>query len=314
MTKLSSIVRPMSLFAAPLAAAWLCSVTPAAAQAREGSFDRSLKVTGTVDLSVQAGSGQIRVQPGPTDSVRVVGRIRAGNSWLAGGDVEQRIGKIEQNPPIEQQGNTIRVGRFSDEELTRNISISYDVTVPADTKVTARNGSGSMVIGAVKGAVDARCGSGSIQVDGAASLEAHTGSGSIRAAAIAGSISANSGSGSITVAQTGAGEVSVSASSGSIELTGVNGAARASSSSGSISIAGRPAGPWSLSSSSGSITITLPADAAFDVDARTTSGSVSTTHPVTMTGELGRHRLEGKVRGGGPLVKASASSGSIRIK
>ena len=67
--------------------------------------------------------------------------------------------------------------------------------------------------------------------------------------------------------------MTVSAASGGISLTGVNGAARVNSSSGGITIDGRPSGPWSLHSSSGGITMTVPPDAAFDLDARTSSGS-----------------------------------------
>lgn len=308
-------VRRTMLCAAPVAAAWLAMVVPSAAQAREGSFERTLTVGGAVDLEVSAGAGAIRIQPGAGGSVRIAARLKAGDSWFSSdASIAERIKKIEQNPPIEQQGNTIRVGHFADGELSRNISISYDVTVPADTKVTAHAGSGSIAVGAVKGAVHANCGSGSIQVDGAASFEAHSGSGSITARAIGGAVSAQSGSGSITIAQVGPGEVSVSAASGSVTLTGVNGAANVSTASGSISIDGRPAGPWSLHASSGTVSISVPPDAAFDLQARTSSGSVSSVLPVAISGEIDRRRLEGKVRGGGPVVKVSTSSGNIRIR
>ena len=303
------------LVAAPIAAAWLVLGAPASAQVREGSFEKTLTVAGAVDLSVQTGSGSITIQPGATGTVRVAAKLKSDGSWTASdSDIEQRIQKIIQNPPIEQQGNVIRIGRFADSDLARNISISYEVTVPADTKVAAKTGSGSMVIGAVKGAVEASSGSGSIKADGAASLEASTGSGSIRAASIAGAISAKSGSGSITIAQSGPGDASASTGSGSIALTGVNGAARVNSGSGSITIDGRPAGPWSLHSSSGGITMTVPPGAAFDLDARTSSGAISSAYPVTMTGTIDKHHVSGKVGGGGPAVQVSCSSGSIRIK
>ena len=322
------------LTAAVALAASLAVVMPSAAQTPEGAFDRTLKVSGAVDLDIASGAGSIRIEPGAAGSVRVAARLKAGNSWLAGGDVETRIRQIEQNPPIEQQGNVIRVGHFTDPDLPRNISISYDVTVPSDTKLAASTGSGSIAVGAIQGParlqsgsgsvtagrvggnVEASTGSGSIKVDGAASLEARTGSGSIQAAAITGPTKANSGSGSVTVAQAGKGDVDVSAASGSITLTGVDGAARANSASGSIRIDGRPAGPWSLHSSSGSITVTVPPDAAFDLDARVNSGTIDSAHPVTMevTGKIDKRHVQGKVRGGGPLIEASCSSGSIRIR
>jgi hypothetical protein len=323
-----------ALTAAVAVAASLACATPAAAQTPEGSFDRTLKVAGAVDLDVSSGSGSILVSPGAAGSVHVVARLKAGNSWIAGSDVERRIRQIEQNPPIEQQGNSIRIGRFPDSDLSRNISISYEITVPSETKLAASTGSGSIAVGAIKGPaavksgsgsvavgrvgglVEASTGSGSIKVEGAAGLEASTGSGSISAAAVAGPTKVHSGSGSITIAQTGKGDVSASAASGGITLTGVEGAARVNSSSGSIRIEGRPAGPWSLHSSSGGITITVPPDAAFDLDARTNSGTIDSAHPVTMevTGRIDKRHVQGKVRGGGPLVEASCSSGTVRIR
>jgi hypothetical protein len=308
-------LRRITLLAIPFVVACLAHAAPASAQVREGSFERTLTVAGPVDLSVQTGSGAVNVQPGAAGSVRVAARLKSDGSWTASdASIEQRIQKIVQNPPIEQQGNVIRIGRIADEDLARNISISYDVTVPADTKVTASTGSGSIVVGAVKGAVSANSGSGGIRVEGAAGLKAHTGSGSIRASGVAGAIAANSGSGSITVAQTGAGEVSVSAASGDVTLTGVNGPARVNTASGSITIDGRPVAPWSLHAASGGVSVTVPPDAAFELDAQSSSGSVSSAHPVTMSGELEKHHMKGKVRGGGPLVQVATASGSIHIK
>src|SRR5580658_7487878 len=95
-----------------------------------GSFDRSLSVTGPVELSVQTGSGHIHVHAGPGSTVTIHGEIRANSSFLSG-DAAERIHQVEQNPPIEQTGNTIRIGHSGDADWFRNLSISYDVTVPA---------------------------------------------------------------------------------------------------------------------------------------------------------------------------------------
>lgn len=308
------------------------STVPAHAQSVEGAFDRTLTVTGAVDLDIRTGAGQITVTPGASTTVRVTARLRADQSWFGRGDVAQRIKQIEQTPPIEQQGNTVRIGRFTDESLQDHISISYDVTVPAATRLTTHSGSGRQRIGDINGPVDATAGSGtieigrvatavtvstgsgSIDVAGAGRLNARAGSGGIRAAAVAGSVTAQSGSGSIRIDQTGKGDSDVSASSGGITLTGVNGAARVRCSSGSVSIEGRPSGPWSVNSSSGTVTLTLPSDAAFELDASTSSGSIDSAHPITMVGQIDKKRLRGAVRGGGPLVEIRASSGSIRIR
>jgi DUF4097 and DUF4098 domain-containing protein YvlB len=328
------ILRRRKLGLVPLATvalAWFALAPQAAAQTAEGSFERTLKVTGPVELNVRSGSGRIHVIAGVGDTVRIAARLRADNPWFSG-DATARIREIEKNPPVEQTGNSIRLGRFADETIARNISISYDVTVPARTTVSARTGSGSIDIGDLSGPVDANTGSGSITVGrvagaviagtgsggiavtGAGSLNARTGSGSIRGSAVAGALTASSGSGSVHVAQSGKGDVNVSSSSGDVEVTGVEGAARVSASSGSIVVEGRPAGPWDVHSSSGGVTLRIPADAQFDLDARVSSGRIETTHAITMSGTIDKRRLQGKVQGGGPLVSVNTSSGGIRIQ
>jgi hypothetical protein len=313
------------------AAICLTLAAPAWAQRAEGSFERVLKVSGFVDLSVRSGSGQIRVVPGPGDTVKVSARLRADSFWL-GNSAITRIREIEKNPPVEQAGQTIRIGYFKDETLSRHVSISYEVTVPEAARVDARTGSGGIDIGDVKGPVDAgtgsgsitvgrvagavtaSTGSGSIEVRGAGGLDAHSGSGSIRATAVAGPVKVRTGSGGIRVAQAGKGDIEASSGSGEVVATGVSGAARISASSGGVTVEGRPGAPWNVHASSGGITIRLPQDAAFDLAARASSGQITSAHPITVQGTVGRHRLEGKVRGGGPLVEVSSSSGGIRIE
>jgi len=311
--------------------AWAAAPVPGLAQSREGSFERTLTVTGPVDLSIRSGSGRIRVLPGGDGTVRITARLRASSSWFTG-DASERIQQIIRQPPVEQTGNVIRVGRFADEKLARNISISYEVTVPLATAVNARTGSGGMDIGDLRGAVDASTGSGSIDVGrvagrvvvstgsggidvaGAESLDARSGSGSIRAMGVAGAVKANTGSGSLRITQTAKGDLDASSSSGEVVVTGVESAARVSASSGTVIVEGRPGGPWNVHSSSGRVTVRIPADARFNLDARASSGRIESVHPVTVTGRVDRQRLQGQVRGGGPLVEVRSSSGGIRIE
>lgn len=311
------------------AAVSLAAAGPVTAQA-EGSFERTLKVTGPVDLEIRSGSGSIRVTPGPADSVRISARIRSGRFWFSG-NAADRIREIERNPPIEQSGNSIRVGYETDRSLFRNISISYDVTVPSRTTVDARTGSGAVDVGDLEGAVEAHSGSGSIAIGrvagpvvattgsgaidvcGAQGLEARAGSGSIKATGIAGAVTAHSGSGAVRVDHVGRGDLDVSSSSGHVTVTGIDGAARISSSSGGVDVEGRPSGPWDIRSSSGSVVLRVPKDAPFELDARASSGGIDVSHPVTVSGRLDRRHVQGQVRGGGPRVAVRTSSGGIRI-
>src|SRR6185295_12489469 len=98
-----------------LAFALVCA-SPATGQAQrrsvEGSFDRTLTVGNTVDLDVATGSGSIDIRQGSSGRVEIHGKVRSGTDWFRSDrDAEDIVREIEANPPIEQVGNTIRVGR-----------------------------------------------------------------------------------------------------------------------------------------------------------------------------------------------------------
>jgi len=93
----------------------------------------------------------------------------------------------------------------------------------------------------------------------------------------------------------------------------VNGPARARSGSGSIALQGNVTRPWSIETGSGGVTLALPPTAAFDLEAETGSGSISTRHPVETRGSASKRHVQGRVRGGGPVVHVSTGSGSIEV-
>jgi DUF4097 and DUF4098 domain-containing protein YvlB len=147
------------------------------------------------------------------------------------------------------------------------------------------------------------------------SVRASTGSGGIHASGIAGSVTANTGSGTVEISQTAPGDVYVETGSGEVELHGVQGRVRVHAGSGSLHAEGKPTGDWDLRTASGSVMLRLPADAAFNLEASTGSGNISTTHELTVSGVIGgRHELHGKAHGGGPVISAHTSSGSIRVE
>ena len=312
--------------------AWPAGV---AAQRATGSFDRTLTVTGSVDLEVRSGSGSIEVRAGKAGSVEITGRVTSGDWGLlrSRSSAQERVRRVEASPPIEQTGNRVILGRIDDEDLKNSVSISYTVLVPPDTTLVSKTGSGSHQIEGLRGAITATSGSGSIRVrDAGADVRASTGSGSIVADAVAGAFSASSGSGSIdgvsvkggvtvktgsgsvSVSQSGGGPIDASASSGSIRLTGLRGSLRASTSSGTLHVQGEPTSDWRLSSSSGHVTVELAGKPAFALDAHSNSGRIATDYPVTVSGIISRRELRGSVNGGGPLLQVRTSSGGIDIR
>jgi DUF4097 and DUF4098 domain-containing protein YvlB len=99
-----------------------------------------------------------------------------------------------------------------------------------------------------------------------------------------------------------------------MELRGVHGSLEAQAGSGTITAEGNPTGSWTVHSGSGTIRLTLASDAAFDLDAHTSSGSITVRQPVTVQGSIGRKELRGKVRGGGVAVEVETGSGNIEIQ
>jgi hypothetical protein len=300
----------------------------------EGSFDRSLTVSGPVELAVTSGSGDIQVRTGTDGAVHVRGRIRAGmGGWVSfsGQSAEERVRQLEKDPPIEQSGNRIHVGpRRSDG--WNGVSISYEITVPANARVEVQSGSGDLEVadlagpveastgsgdirvGRVKGGVNANTGSGDITLEGATAARASTGSGNVTAASIRGDFDGRSGSGDITVTQQGAGSVEISTGSGNVDLTGASGPVRVRASSGDIVLQGTPADTWDVSASSGDVHLRLPSQGGFDLDLESHSGQIETSIPITVTGSQSRRTLKGHVRGGGPRVHVTTSSGAITIR
>src|SRR5215470_1344985 len=86
-----------------------------------GTFDRTLQVSGPVNLDVTSGSGNITVHAGSSGSVTVHATIRARDSW-SGLSAQEKIKRLQANPPVEQRGNDIRIGRIEDRELQQNVS------------------------------------------------------------------------------------------------------------------------------------------------------------------------------------------------
>jgi DUF4097 and DUF4098 domain-containing protein YvlB len=266
---------------------------PALALASDGTFDKTLSVNGAVQLEVSTGSGYVRVTPGSDNQVHIIGHVRANHGWM-GGNSDDQVKQVVDNPPIQQSGNTIRVGQ-THESLFNHLSIDYDITTPKSTHLKAESGSGDIRAASMGGGTRLETGSGTINGDdlgGDSYLQ--TGSGDVRV---------NFSNGSNVVAGTG---------SGSIRITGVKGSLKAETGSGDVSIAGQPTDNWKVETGSGSIDLNL-GGAKFTLDAETGSGSIHTDQAISMQGSLERHHITGNVAGGGPTVKVETGSGSIRI-
>ncbi len=266
-----------TLFAATLAVFVTATATAAFAADSEGTFDKTLSVSGQPTVSVSTGAGYIHVNPGQDNQFHVIGHVHA-NPNSSSSDTDSRVKQIVASPPIAQSGNTITLGKHDDTDLYRNIVIDYEITTPRSTALAANSGSGSVQI-----------------------------------AGIAGTVSAQTGSGPINLSLANSSDVKAQSGSGSIHIDGFGGGLRAQTGSGAIEATGNPTADWRLQTGSGNIHVKVAPTAHFNLDASTGSGEIHVDQPVTMQGTLNHHHVTGTVNGGGPALRASTGSGSITI-
>jgi beta-lactamase regulating signal transducer with metallopeptidase domain len=263
------------------------AVSSGGASEAEATFDRSLSFNGTLDLSVNTASGNITFTRGAANQIRIHGIVKANKN----GDPAQ-VQQIAANPPIEQDGNTIRIGAH--EQNLHNISISYVIEAPSDALLNAASASGDIA--------DTGVGNGAKLI---------TASGNITATGLQGGFKVQTASGDIAIDGAGQGDARAQTGSGDIDLKGVNGALDAQTGSGTIKAAGTPSSPWKLQTGSGDIHLTT-GSAPMNLDASTGSGDISAPS-ATMQSSKDHHHLHTQLNGGGPEVHAATGSGDIRI-
>ena len=278
-----------------------------------GTFDRSFQVGGSVDLEVLSRSGDVTIRNGVAGTVSIHGKIHVGNGWF-GGDRHADVQEIQNNPPIRQNGNSIRIDYVN----YSNISIDYEITVPEDTAVRSHTGSGDQNVEGVRGRVDLESGSGDLKLARlTGEMRFQTGSGNVRGHELSGPARVKAGSGDIDIEETGEGDIDIRTGSGNITVKGINGGFHAEAGSGDIHGNGAPKNLWSIRTGSGNVGLRVPQDAAFDVDVSSSSGSVTLGHPVSTTvqGRVqdSRKSVVGKVRGGGPTISVHTGSGDISV-
>src|SRR5437660_11795036 len=80
----------------------VCAHSTTALAYAEGSFQRTLQVTGPVNLDVSTGSGSIQIRTGGSNQVQVTGHIKT-HDWLRGSG-EETEKQMQDKHPIQQSG------------------------------------------------------------------------------------------------------------------------------------------------------------------------------------------------------------------
>jgi|SRR3984885_2263935 len=292
----------------------LCASAAAFASTPQGTFEKTLQVSGPVDLEVFTHSGDVTVRAGSSGSIFIRGKIYVGDRWF-GGRRDDDVHAIEQNPPIHQSGNSVHIDYVN----YHNISVDYEITVPADTTIRSHTGSGDQILEGTRGNADVQTGSGDVKLSNiTGEIHLQTGSGDVRAHSISGAVHGGTGSGNIEIEETASGDIDLHTGSGNVTARGINGGFHGETGSGDVTAEGTQTGTWEIRTGSGNVHVRLPGNAAFEADISTSSGSVDVGAPIEMTvqGRIGdvHKSVHGKVRGGGPLLRVRTGSGDIHIE
>ncbi len=312
------------LFLAGLAAA------PFSAIAADNTFDRTFTVTGThtrIDLS--NGSGNVEIHVGKDGQVHVHAKVMPGN-WSVFSSGEKSAQEVLANPPLEQRGDTILIGKNT--SYLKNVSIDYQIEVPKDTELDAGLASGGITVDKLRGPVKVTTASGythlyqierDVQVTAASGsvdlgtiggyVRVNSASGSINIADVKGDVTASAASGSVRIERPGD-RVDASSVSGSVNVVGANNDVKAHVVSGQISVTGNPSDNrrWELKSVSGSVDIQVPHSASFLLSAEATSGDIRTSIPVIIE-EQNKHSLRAHVGNSSGRVEVHTVSGEIKV-
>jgi DUF4097 and DUF4098 domain-containing protein YvlB len=293
-----------------------------------GSFDRNYGVSGPIRLELTNASGDVDIAGSADGKVHVHGEVRV--SGMGFGNPQKRLDDTVANPPIEQKGGTVRIGK--EMSNLRNISIAYTIQVPHDTEVSATVASGAQTIRGVRGPVKVQAASGSIRVENIdRDAQLTTASGSVSASDVGDDVRISTASGSVSVSNTKGdvrvnalagviqvvrpgGRVEAETASGAVEIQGASNDVKAHAASGRVTVQGNPGANsyWELKTVSGGVHLSVPATANFHLSAQAISGEIRADIPILIE-EQGKHSLRARMGNGGARVEVQTVSGEIRV-
>lgn len=278
-----------------LAAAAL--ILAGAAQADE--WAKKFDVAGAPALTFRAAEGHFRVET--WDQKQISARVvtegwRITDSSTALGSDEIRITASQSGDRVTIDLERARGGWHWDSGHRR---IDIEIRLPRAADLTLRTSDGHVSITALSGNLDVQTSDGHITLaDIRGKLRLRSSDGHIEGTGLDGMLDAETSDGRIRV-RGRFDRLDLRTSDGSIEAEVLSGS--------------RASTVWSLRSSDGNVVLRVPDGLAADLDARTQDGTITTDFPITVSGEVGRSHLQGKLNAGGSTIQLRTSDGNIRI-
>lgn len=331
----ANLIKPLKPGFIAVAMLALCA---AARADLEDKINRAFEVSPGGRLVVDVDRGSIEVKTSDETSVNIEVTRKAGGSRSKAAKIlkdhvvttTQDANKVELRAKYEGERSS---GWFGS---SPELQVSIEITVPRKFDVDLKTAGGHIKVIELTGKVEAHTSGGHLEfqkIEGP--LSGHTSGGHIAVAGCKGNVDIGTSGGHLDLsnvegdvtAKTSGGSIQakgitgksvVKTSGGHIDVAGIKGSIEADTSGGSISaeLSDQPTGDCSFKTSGGNITVALAEKVAVDVDLRTSAGRISTDFPVAalIQGEQEKNKIAGKVNGGGPLITAQTSAGSVRLE
>jgi hypothetical protein len=287
------------------------------------TFAKIVKIGAQGELDVQNMSGSITVTRGSGNDVTIEATKKAHGSsdeaaremlQLVRVDVIERAGRVEvrtRYPNWDEPGQQ-RVHRRN-----VNVSVTYNITAPAGTRLRVHSMSGGITVSDIAGELNLEAMSGGIKIERAARvLTAKTMSGNVSMtdARSDGLIDTSSMSGTVTLNKVRARRINVWVVSGHISLIDTE-AERidAQTTSGHVTYEGTLArnGRYKFMSHSGHVKMALAGDTGFELDANSFSGHVRSDIALKQTDTtVADIRRRGRPEGRTKVLRGTYGDGS----
>jgi DUF4097 and DUF4098 domain-containing protein YvlB len=305
---------------------------------REPFITRSLTNEKFSQLDISTAHGNITVEKVPASEARVEVYIYANGNLrdqrISKEEIQQRLDQYYEFEIAIQNGELKAIARAKDNlgnafNWKKSLSISFTIytaeAMPGDLKtshgnieVSNMNGKqelstshGNIVVKAINGSVSGGTSHGNLVISSVSEgVKMRTSHGNIEAERCDGNVTLTTSNGNVRLNSL-KGKIDAQTTHGNIEGDALSGQLDASTSHGDISLRNLDASV-ETSTSHGNITLHLPKGKGVDLDLH--GKRISVDKLENFSGSKEERKLKGTMNGGGMIVKAATSQGSVDVK
>jgi hypothetical protein len=272
--------------------------------------------TGLLELRNLAGNITVTAAAGREARIEIVRRSRGRT------EADAKMGLERSRVTVDHKGERamVVVEPGSDRRPPYFVTVTYTVSAPAGTRITASSLSGDVTVSDIKGEINALVTRGNVDIRRASLVSAaRTISGNVTLMDLDSNrgVVVNALSGDVQLERVRARRVEVDVTSGDVALSAITSdTVRLASLSGSLTFAGElmRGGRYQFKTHSGNIRIRLTGSTGADLQASTFRGSLRLDPSLKMTAPLeGRGSLRGTVGDGAATLEATTFSGDVEI-